>query len=151
MELAKAYALLPSYSAESQDEMFDQALATLAAGVEQDPRSTASMQGVLALIAYARWDWIAAEVAFRRAFEHRPTIPTCSSGTRSSSRPSAARPRRGEYAQRASELDLLSPVANHRLSVASMWVDADDDAGRYSQIAEELGMGPTAIPTATSS
>jgi hypothetical protein len=51
-----------------------------------------------------------------------------------------------DYARRAKESDLLSPVVNHRLSVASMWIDDDDDALRYSQIAEELGMGPTANP-----
>jgi hypothetical protein len=54
------------------------------------------------------------------------------------------RPAEGaEYARRAKELDVLSPVVNHRLSVASMWIDADDEAVRYAQIAEELGMGPT--------
>jgi hypothetical protein len=47
-----------------------------------------------------------------------------------------------EHARRARELDLLSPVVNHRLSVASMWIDADDDAARYAAVAEELGMGP---------
>jgi serine/threonine-protein kinase len=148
VELAKAYALLPSYSAETQDEMFDRALATLAAGVEQDPTLDASMQSVLALISYARWDWIAAEVAFRRALElaHSDTdLYVWYSQFLSAVGQTAAS---AEVAERAKESDPLSPVVNHRLSVASMWIDADAEALRYSQIAEELGMGPTANPDA---
>ena len=144
VELAKAYALLPTYSAEIQDEMFDLALATLAAGVEQDAALDDSMQVVLALVASARWDWIGGGDRIPpRVGARRATIRTYSSGTRSSCRPSVARLRQPSYARRAKELDLLSPVVNHRLSVASMWIDADDDAARYAQIAEELGMGRT--------
>ena len=143
VELAKAYALLPTYSAEIQDEMFDLALATLAAGVEQDAALDDSMQVVLALVASARWDWIGAEIAFRRALEHNRNdsnlLVWYSQFLSAVGRPAAA----ADYARRARELDLLSPVANHRLSVASMWIDADDDAARYAQIAEELGMGRT--------
>jgi tetratricopeptide (TPR) repeat protein len=143
VELAKAYVLLPSYSAEIQDEMFDLALATLAAGVEHDAAIDDSMQVVLALVAYARWDWISAEVAFRRALEHGPNDPDLlgwySQFLAAVGRTADA----AEQARRARERDLLSPVANHRLSVVSMWIDADDEAARYSQVAEELGMGPT--------
>ncbi len=143
VELAKAYALLPSYSAEIQDEMFDLALATLAAGAEHDAALDDSMQVVLALVASARWDWIGAEIAFRRALAHNRNdsnlLVWYSQFLSAVGRPAAA----AEYARRARELDLLSPVANHRLSVASMWMDADDDAAHYAQIAEELGMGRT--------
>ncbi len=146
VELAKAYALLPAYSAELQDEMFDRALATLAAGVEQDPALDVSMQGVLALVAYSRWDWITAEVAFRRALEQANNDTDLSvwySQFLSAVGRTAAS---AEVAQRAKELDPLSPVVNHRLSVASLWIDADAEALRYSLIAAELGMGPTASP-----
>jgi TolB-like protein/DNA-binding winged helix-turn-helix (wHTH) protein/Tfp pilus assembly protein PilF len=143
VELAKAYALLPSYSSELQDEMFDLALATLATGVAQDASLDASMQGVLALVAYSRWDWITAEVAFRRALEqaHNDSdlLVWYSQFLSAVGRPAES----AEYARRAKELDVLSPVVNHRLSVASMWIDADADAARYAAIAEELGMGPT--------
>jgi TolB-like protein/DNA-binding winged helix-turn-helix (wHTH) protein len=142
VELAKAYALLPSYSAEIQDEMFDMALATLAKGVEQDTSLDASMQAVLALVAYARWDWITAEVAFRRALEHAHNDSDLLVWY-SQFLSTVGRPAEGaEYARRAKELDVLSPVVNHRLSVASMWIDADDEDARYAAIAEELGMGP---------
>jgi len=146
VELAKAYVLLPSYSAERQDDMFDQALTTLATGVERDPALDVSTQGVLALIAYARWDWIAAEVAFRRALEQAPDEPDllvwyseflASVGRLEDSLKSA---------QRAKDKDPLSAIANHRLSDASIWVGKDDDALKYAAIAEELGMGPTANP-----
>jgi TolB-like protein/DNA-binding winged helix-turn-helix (wHTH) protein len=143
VELAKAYALLPSYSAEIQEEMFDLALATLAQGVEQDPSLDASMQVVVALVSYARWDWINAEVAFRRALEHAHNDPDLlvwySQFLAAVGRPAES----ADHARRAKELDVLSPVVNHRLSVASMWVDDDAEAQRYVAIAEELGMGPT--------
>ena len=148
VELAKAYALLPTYSAEVQDEMFDVALATVAAGIEQDPTVDAPMHSVLALIAFARWDWITAEIAFRRALEQSPNDPDLlvwySQFLAAVGRPAAS----ADYARRAKELDLLSPVVNHRLSVALMWVDEDAEASRYAQIAEELGMGPVATPDA---
>ena len=41
---------------------------------------------------------------------------------------------------------MLSPVVNHRLSVASMWANDDAAALRYAEIAEELGMAATANP-----
>jgi TolB-like protein/DNA-binding winged helix-turn-helix (wHTH) protein/Tfp pilus assembly protein PilF len=142
VDLAKAYVLLPSYSAEIQDEMFDEALATLAAGVEHDASIDDSMQVVLALVAYARWDWIDAEVAFRRALEHAHNdtdlLVWYSQFLAAVGRPAES----AEHARRARELDRLSPVVNHRLSVASMWIDADEQAARYAQVAEELGMGP---------
>jgi TolB-like protein/DNA-binding winged helix-turn-helix (wHTH) protein/Tfp pilus assembly protein PilF len=143
VDLAKAYALLPSYSAEIQDEMFDLALATLAAGVEQRASLDDSMQVVLALVAYARWDWIGAEIAFRRALEHERNDPDLlvwySQFLAAVGRPAES----VEHARRARDIDRLSPVVVHRLSVASMWIDADADAARYAQVAEELGMGPT--------
>jgi TolB-like protein/DNA-binding winged helix-turn-helix (wHTH) protein/Tfp pilus assembly protein PilF len=146
VELAKAYALLPSYSAELQDEMFDEALATLANGIDQSPEVDAPMQSVVALIAQARWDWITAKVAFQEALEHAPNDPDLlvwySQFLASVGQPAASL----ENARRARESDLLSPVVNHRLFVASLWMDADADAARYASIAEELGMGPTSNP-----
>ena len=142
VEQAKANALLPTYSAEIQDEMFDQALTTLADGIKQDPSLDDSMQVVVALVASARWDWIAAEVAFRRALEHEPNDSDLLVWY-SQFLSAVGRPAEGaEYARRARERDLLSPVVNHRMSVASMWIDADDDAARYVQVAEDLGIGP---------
>ena len=103
VELAKAYALLPSYSAELQDEMFDLALGTLAAGIENDPALDAPMQSVLALISYARWDWITAEIAFRRALETNANDPDLlvwySQFLSAVGRPMAS----AEYARRAKE------------------------------------------------
>ena len=142
VELAKAYALLPSYSAEIQDEMFDQALAMLAKGVEQDPSLDAPMQVVLALVAYARWDWITAEVAFRRALEHADDDPDLLVWYSQFLSAVGRTAESAAQARRAKELDVLSPVVNHRLSVASMWIDADAEATRHAEIAEELGMGP---------
>jgi TolB-like protein/Tfp pilus assembly protein PilF len=142
VELAKAYVLLPTYSAEIQDEMFDLALATLAAGVDRDPTLDDSIQVVLALIAHARWDWIAAEVAFRRALERASNDPDLLVWYSQFLAAVGRTADSVEHARRARELDLLSPVVNHRLSVASMWVDADAEAERYARVAEELGMGP---------
>ena len=149
MELAKAYALLPSYSTEIQDEMFDMALATLAKGVEQDASLDASMQVVLALVAYNRWDWIAAEVAFRRALEHAHNDSDLLVWY-SQFLSAVGRPLEGaEYARRAKELDVLSPVVNHRLSVASMWIDADDEAVRYAESPRSSAWARRPTPTSS--
>ncbi len=146
VELAKAYVLLPSYSAERHDDMFDQAVTTLNKGVERDPTLDVSTQGVMALISYARWDWVGAEAHFRGALAQTPNEPDllvwyseflASVGRLEDSLKSA---------QRARDKDPLSPIANHRLSVASIWVGKDDDALKYAGIAAEQGMGPTANP-----
>jgi hypothetical protein len=104
------------------------------------------MQGLVALIAYSRWDWIAAEIAFRGALEQSGNDPDVlvwySQFLSSVGRPLDSL----RQAQRAKEIDLLSPVVNHRLSVALMWADQDAEALRYSRLAEELGMGPAANP-----
>jgi len=146
VELAKAYVLLPAYSSELPNEMFDLAMATLAAGIDKDASVDKTMQGLLALIAYSRWDWIAAEIAFRRALEHSVNDPDLllwySQFLSSVGRLEDSL----HQAQRAKEIDLLSPVVNHRLSVALLWVDEDQEALRYAHLAEELGMGPTANP-----
>jgi TolB-like protein len=75
VELAKAYVLPPSYSAEIQTRCSIWRSRRFAAGVEHDAAIDDSMVVVLALVAYARWDWISAEVAFRRALEHGPNDP----------------------------------------------------------------------------
>jgi TolB-like protein/DNA-binding winged helix-turn-helix (wHTH) protein/Tfp pilus assembly protein PilF len=145
-DLATAYVLLPSYSSELPDEMYDMAMATLAAGIEHDESVRQAMQGLLALIAYSRWDWSAAEIAFRSALEqpgsNSDVLVWYSQFLSSVGRPAESL----QQAQRAKEIDLLSPVVNHRLSVAYMWVDEDAEAMRYSDLAAELGMGPAANP-----
>jgi TolB-like protein len=145
-ELAKAYALLPAYSSELPDEMYDLAMATVGEGIRQDASVQRAMQGLVALIAYMRWDWIAAEIAFRGALEQSGNDPDVlvwySQFLSSVGRPLDSL----RQAQRAKEIDLLSPVVNHRLSVALMWADQDAEALRYSQLAAELGMGPAANP-----
>ncbi len=146
VELAKAYVLLPYYSAERQDEMFARATATLDTGVERDPAIDASTRGVLAEISSVRWEWSEAHIHFRRALEHTPNDPDLlvwyseflSSVGRLGDSLTAA--------QRAKDADPLSPIAHHRLSVASLWVGKDDDAAKYAAIAEDLGMAPQANP-----
>jgi TolB-like protein/DNA-binding winged helix-turn-helix (wHTH) protein len=146
VELAKAYVLLPSYSSELPDEMNDLAMAKLAEGIEKNPSLDESMQSLLALIAYSHWDWIAAEIAFRRALANTSNDSDLLVWY-SQFLSSVGRLRESlEQAQRAKELDLLSPVVNHRLSVASMWVNDDAQALHYAQVAEDLGMGPLANP-----
>ena len=81
----------------------------------------------------------------------RATTRTCSCGTRSSCRPSAARPRAPSTRGAREELDLLSPVVNHRLSVASMWIDADDEAARYARSPRSSAWAGRPTPTSSSS
>jgi tetratricopeptide (TPR) repeat protein len=146
VELAKAYALLPSYSTEVQEEMYSLALATLAAGLEKDPTLDAAMESVRALIAFARWDWSAAEIAFRAALR-QPVVDPDVLVWYSQFLSAGGRPGESvDQARRAKELDPVSPVVNHRLSVALMWIDKDDEALEHVRIADEFGMGPRETP-----
>jgi hypothetical protein len=121
-------------------------LATLATGIENSAAVDVAMQAVVAHVAYSRWDWIGAEIAFRHALEQAasdPDLLVWYSQFLASVGDSAASL---NMALRAKELDPLSPVANHRLAVALMWVDEDERALQQFRIAEELGMGATANP-----
>ena len=147
-ELGRAYALLPYYSYEDIDEMCDLAVATIERGTAMDPTLATSAQDVLAFVHLARWEWIEAETGFRRALKTSPRDPNVHQWY-SQQLARVGHPRRAlEHASAAKNLDVLSPVVNDRLAVAHMWVNEDEQARRQFELADELGMGPSANPEA---
>jgi TolB-like protein/DNA-binding winged helix-turn-helix (wHTH) protein/tetratricopeptide (TPR) repeat protein len=147
-ELARAYALLPYYSYEDQDEMFEQAIATLKRGVAANPAVGAASQDTLAFISFGRWQWIEAEERFRSALARQPDDPNLQQWYSQQLAAVGQAARSLEHAQLAHRLDVLSPVVNDRLAVAYLWTNQDDEARKQFDVARELGMGPSANPDA---
>ena len=148
VEMAHAYALLPYYSAETQQKMFDAARSAIATGRERGADIGDSAAGLSAFIAFRSWEWIRAEEDFRRAIAFDSTDPELFQWY---SQFQASLGHAGpslEFALRAKELDALSPVVNDRLAVAYLWDDQDDLAQRQFEEAALLGLGPTANPRA---
>jgi tetratricopeptide (TPR) repeat protein len=113
-ELARAYVLLPAYSYEDENEMYDLAIATVERGAAADGKLA---HDVLALVHFNRWEWVEAELAFRDALAASPSDPSvhqwysqhlASVGNTAGSLQQVLEARR---------LDLLSPVVNDRLAI----------------------------------
>ncbi len=147
-ELARAYALLPYYSYEDLDEMSERAVETIKRGTALDPTLAASAQDVLAFVHLARWEWVEAELGLRRALSAAPSDPNVHQWYSQLLASVGNAERSLHHALEARRHDVLSPVVNDRLAVAYMWVDDDERARRQFELADELGMGPTANPEA---
>src|SRR5690606_24870523 len=115
-ELARAYVLLPEYSYEDRDEMYEAAIATLERGIAADPLLEEQAQDVLALVHFNRWDWIAAEQYFRRALLSSPNDPSVHQWY--SQHLASVGDVNGSLREvmEAKKLDVLSPVVNDRLA-----------------------------------
>lgn len=146
--LAKAQALLPSYSNELPDEMYELATATLAEGTQLSPQVATLGQDVTAFIAFSRWEWLEAQRRFDAALTLRPGDSDVLQWYSQFLSSVGRREESLEYALRARSLDLLSPVVNERLAVAYMWSDQDELAERQFQVSRELGMALAAQPDA---
>lgn len=148
VELAKAQALLPFYSYELPEDMYEQAMATVAAGAQQAPEVAGRARDVTAFIAYSRWQWLEAQRGFDEALVRKPgdsnILQWYSQLLASVGRPAESL----EYALRARNIDVLSPVVNDRLAVAYMWNDKDELAERQFEVSRELGIRIAAQPDA---
>jgi len=147
--LATAHALLPSYSYETQEKAFISALATIEKGTQFDSSVPIKAAGIKSFILYnSQWRWIDSENAFRQALDYTPdnaeVLQWYSLFLGSTGRIADSL----RVAKRAQQLDPLSPVVNHRLAIAHLWANNDDEALRYFERARELGMPPASIPGA---
>lgn len=147
--LATAYALLPSYSYETMEDAYAQAMAIIETGERFDPSVAVKTSALRALMLFNReWRWKESEEGFRNALEISPdnaqVLQWYSLFLGSTGRTSESL----RLAQRAQQLDPLSPVVNHRLAIAHLWADHDDEALRYFERARELGMPSASIPGA---
>lgn len=151
LDLAKAYVVLPAYSAEVPEEMFDLATSTLAKGAQYDPTVYQLGQGVLALVAAAHWEWVDAQFRFNNALARSDTDPDLSDLLVWYSEFLASVGRiedSTQIARRALEKDPNSAAVNHRLSASLMWADRDEDAEHYAAAAKDYGLGPDVEPDA---
>ena len=146
VQLAAAYALLPYYSYELEEDMFPKAVEAIETGIAQNPAAEGGAQGVLAFIAFRRWHWVEAELSFRRALYATPNDSNLHQWYSQVLAFVGQIERSTRHAQRAKELDVLSPVVNDRLAVTYLWQDEDELARRQFELASELGLAPTANP-----
>jgi len=147
--LATAQALLPFYSYETAEETFNQALATIELGAKFDSSVATKASGIKSFILYnSQWRWIESEKGFRQALEYTPDNAEVLQwyslflGSTGRFKDSLL------MAERAQRLDPLSPVVNHRLAIAHLWANNDDEALKYFERAKEFGMPSASIPGA---
>jgi len=148
VELATAYALLPYYSYELEEDMFLKARETVEEGSLHDPRVAIAARGLIAFINFRSWEWDEADDNFRVALANTPGDANLYQWYSQFLAAVARMQDSLEAAQRAKELDALSPVVNDRLAVAYLWNDQDSLANRQFQLAKELGLAPSANPEA---
>jgi TolB-like protein/DNA-binding winged helix-turn-helix (wHTH) protein/tetratricopeptide (TPR) repeat protein len=147
-ELARAYALLPDYSYEDNEQMSELAIATIAEGAAIAPDVAEAAHDVLAFVHFRRWEWVDAEQDFRRALAATPNDPNVHQWYSQQLASVGYIDRSLRQVLEARKLDVLSPVVNERLAVAYMWADDNDRARQQFDLAYELGMGPRANPEA---
>ena len=137
--LAKALVVLPFYSTEDMETMFQQALEVLTSQTFTDQRDLGEVESIYGFIAMKRWQWIKSEEHFQKALQLAPDSPniyqwysTLLSGV--------GRHDDGlEAAIRARDLDEVSPVLNNRLAVAYLWSNDNLRAAEQFAIAAQLG------------
>jgi tetratricopeptide (TPR) repeat protein len=137
--LANSLVLLPFYSSEPMEPMFQQALDVLAGHTFVDDRELGEAEAIHGFIAWNRWQWLKAEEHFRKALELAPDSPNIYQWY-AQHLAAVGRKRDGlEAAKRARELDEISPVINNRLGVSYLWVNDDLRAAEQFAIGAQLG------------
>ncbi len=137
---AYAYLLLPSYSKEPEEAMFQQAIQAVDDGVEKDPAIKDTAEGVRGFIYHKRGQWGMANSSFKRALEAPSAYPITNIWYSRYLASVGLLEQSLEQARLARQLDPLSPVCNSRLAMAYLWIDDMDNAGKYFTIANQLGM-----------
>jgi TolB-like protein/tetratricopeptide (TPR) repeat protein len=137
--LAKSLLLLPFYSAEPMEPMFQQALEALAGRTFTDRRDLGEVESIHGFIAFHRWQWVKSEEHFRKALELAPDSPNIYMWY-SQLLSYVGRQRDGlEAAIRARDLDEISPVINNRLAIAYHWTNDNLRAAEQFAYAAQLG------------
>jgi TolB-like protein/DNA-binding winged helix-turn-helix (wHTH) protein len=137
--LAKSLVLLPFYSSEPLEPMFQQALDALSGHEFTDPRDLGEVESIYGIVAMHRWQWVKSEEHFRKALQLAPDSPNIYQWY-SQLLSSVGRSRDGlEAAMRARDLDEISPVINNRLAIAYLWTNDNLRAAEQFAIAAQLG------------
>lgn len=146
LALANSIVLLPFYSQESMDQQFNEALAVIAQIKGKNNWEKSEIEAIKAFIAWHRWQWIEAETHFRKAIELSPDSPNTyvwysqhlSSVGRNADAVVAA--------ERAKELDAVSPVVNDRLGMSYLWINDNIRAAEQFSIGLQLGFSNSINP-----
>jgi len=137
--LAKSLLLLPFYSTEPMEPMFQQALEALAGRTFTNRRDLGEMESIHGIIAFHRRQWVKSEEHFRKALELAPDSPNIYMWY-SQLLSYVGRQRDGlEAAIRARDLDEISPVVNNRLAIAYLWTNDNLRAAEQFAVAAQLG------------
>jgi TolB-like protein/DNA-binding winged helix-turn-helix (wHTH) protein len=137
--LAKALVVLPFYSAEDMETMFQQALEVLTSQTFTDQRDLGEVESIYGFIAMKRWQWIKSEEHFRKALQLAPDSPNIYQWYSTLLSGVGHHGDGLEAAIRARDLDEVSPVLNNRLAVAYLWSNDNLRAAEQFAIAAQLG------------
>ncbi len=139
ISLAKSLLLLPFYSTEPMEPMFQQALEALAGRTFTNRRDLGEVESIHGIIAFHRRQWVKSEEHFRKALELAPDSPNIYMWY-SQLLSYVGRNRDGlEAAIRARDLDEISPVVNNRLAIAYLWANDNLRAAEQFAVAAQLG------------
>jgi len=140
LELASALSLLPSYSSEYGDSMYEDATRMANKGVQVDPSISEAAAAVQGYIHNKRGEWLEADRAYQTALRANHVESTTHQWY-SNMLASVGRLQDAlDQAQRARRLDPLSPVVMSRLAMTSLWNNDHKAARRQFTVANELGI-----------
>jgi TolB-like protein/DNA-binding winged helix-turn-helix (wHTH) protein/Tfp pilus assembly protein PilF len=145
--LAEAYTLQPSYTGTSEQAGNRLALAALqrAEVLGEDPAQASRVLAYLHLRA-RHWQW--AKEAFGTAIAANPNAADVLQWYSQFLASVGWIARSREAAESAVKADPLSPAANQRAGVVSLWTDDSQAAARYFSIASEVGIDRPGLPEA---
>lgn len=137
--LASSLVLLPFYSSEPMDPVFEEVSSILDGYEFTESRDLGEVESIRAFMAWNRWHWVEAEERFRKALQLAPDSPNIYQWY---SQHLAAVGRRHdslEAVKRARELDEISPVVNDRMGIAYLWLGDNVRAAEHFAIGAQLG------------
>lgn len=140
LELANAYLLLPAYTAEKADEMYESAVQTVDRGAQADPSIAEAAAAVHGYIHNKRGYWLEADRAFRNALAAGDVDSTTHQWYSNMLAAVGRLEDALQQARLAHRLDPLSPVVVSRLAVTELWTDDNAAAEAHFAVAGELGI-----------
>ena len=140
LRLAYGYLLMPEYdSGLSVQAMYDRAAATVAAGIEADPGIREIAATVFGFIHHKRGEWGEAEAAFENAVNAETVYPLTYNWYSRFLATTGQLDDALRYARLAYERAPDNATMVSRLAITNLWVSELDAAGRYFDIANEMG------------
>jgi TolB-like protein/DNA-binding winged helix-turn-helix (wHTH) protein/tetratricopeptide (TPR) repeat protein len=144
--LANSLVLLPFYSSEPIQPVFEEVRSILDGHAFTESRDLGEVEAIRAFMAWNRWHWVEAEERFRKALQLAPDSPNIYQWY--SQHLAAVGRRRDslEAVKRARELDEISPVVNDRMGIAYLWLGDNVRAAEHFAIGAQLGFSKDINP-----